>query len=192
MRSIRLSTVLHYRTGYDFMYFSIVRVLECYGRRTVLALSWPRRNFDTRSLFFSTPSSYSLSIFSPSIREHSTISSRSTSLGNVFTTKSNTTIITQNFYSWSILILLIFVYVKLILYHVLFRFGSGCLSLPNCPGLLIPPPTAAAMAPPTVATPTPVGTCCCSLLMSLAFPLLSCFSAPTIYIRGGCSRTPLS
>ena len=103
-------TILHYRTSYiyiyiyiyDFIYFSIVRVLVCYGRHTALAHSWPRRNFDTRSLFFSIPSFYSLSIFSPSTREHSTILSRSTSLGNVFTTKSNTTIITQNFYSWSI------------------------------------------------------------------------------------------
>ncbi len=179
------TSILHCRICHNFMmYYSIVRVLVCYGRRTALALSWLRRSFNTRSLFFSTPSSYSLSISFPSTREHSTSSSRSTSLGNLFTTKSNAIILKFFIHGLMYGAKCNFVYIlKLVLYHVLFRFGSGCLSPPNCPGLLIPPAPAAAMAPPTVAPPTPGGTCCCSLFTSLAFPLLSCFSAPTTYKR---------
>jgi hypothetical protein len=81
------------------VYCSIVRVLACYGRRTALALSWRRRSFNTRSLFFSTPSSYSLSISFPSTREHSTVHRAAHHL--VTYSPPNLYYHAQNFYSWS-------------------------------------------------------------------------------------------
>ena len=114
----------HYRTGYSLlMYVNFLsRVLVCYGQHIALGLSWRRRNFDTRSLFFSTPFSYSLSISSPSTQEHSTTQSCSTSLDNFFTTSIK--FYYSKFYSWSdVLCHYEFVHVRNLFYfYIMFSF----------------------------------------------------------------------